>query len=232
MVSIAAIIQHNTSGFATLRENNMVESPADLADLTYGGWGLPLENAILSQLLSCNDAVWNEAQHQEIGYADPLELLQLGRIDFTWIFYGWQGIAADLDGADLDVLMLMDYQDCVPDYYTPILLTSGEMIAEESDVVEAFIHATSRGYRVAIDDPAQAAEILLDAVPELDSDLVRASTEWLSEQYQSDAARWGEQSEEVWQGFTDFLVEHEIITEAFNVTDVFTNDFLPLAQGE
>lgn len=227
VVSIAAIIQHNTSGFATLAEENPLESPADLADLTYGGWGLPLENALISQLVNCDDAEWDTDQHFEVGVADPLELMRLGRVDFAWIFYGWQGISAELTGDELDTLMLMDYTDCVPDYYTPILLTSGTLIEERPEVAAAFVQATARGYEVAIEDPEAAAEILIEAVPELDADLVNASALWLSEQYQADAPRWGEQSEEVWQDFTDFLVEHEMIEEAFDAESVFTNEFLP-----
>lgn len=40
IVSIAAILQHNTSGFASLASRN-VKSPADFQGLTYGSWGTP-----------------------------------------------------------------------------------------------------------------------------------------------------------------------------------------------
>ncbi len=227
IVSVAAIIQHNTSGFATVHANNPVETPADLADLTYGGFSFPdLENPVLSLLLSCDDAEWDEANYLDIGYTDPIELLTRERIDSAWIFYGWQGIRADVEGTELDVIMLQDYSDCVPDYYTPILLTSQAMIDEHPDVVGAFVQATARGYADAINDPATSAEILLEAVPELDEALVTDSAAWLADQYQADAPRWGQQELDIWQGFTDFLAENGLI-EAFDVETVFTNDFLP-----
>jgi ABC-type nitrate/sulfonate/bicarbonate transport system substrate-binding protein len=126
-----------------------------------------------------------------------------------------------------DALMLMDYTDCVPDYYTPILITSQDMIAEHPDVVAAFVQATARGFAYAITNPAEAAQILVDAVPELDADLVVASAEWLADQYQSDAPRWGQQDLAIWQGYTDFLVENGILAEGIDAGAAFTNAFLP-----
>lgn len=227
VISIAAIIQHNTSGFATDSASNPVESPADLAGLTYGGFSFPeLENPVLSLLLSCDDAAWNEDDYLDIGYTDPIELLTRDRIDVAWIFYGWQGIRGETEGTELDTLMLQDYADCVPDYYTPILLTSQTMIAENPEVVAAFVQATARGYANAIADPETAAEILLEAVPELDSDIVQNSALWLADQYQADAPRWGQQELAIWQGFTDFLIDNALIAE-LDVETVFTNEFLP-----
>jgi ABC-type nitrate/sulfonate/bicarbonate transport system substrate-binding protein len=228
VVSVAAIIQHNTSAFATVAADHPVQRPADLAPLTYGGYSQPgLENAMLARLLGCDEAEWDTDHYLDIGLTDPIGLMTHRRIDFAWIFYAWQGIQAEVSGIDLDTIMLMDYLDCVPDYYTPILLTSQTMIDEHPDVVTAFVQATARGYAYAIENPEAAAELLLEAVPELDADLVGASAVWLAEQYQADAPRWGQQRAEVWQGFTDFLIENGIIKGLLDTSAVFTNDFLP-----
>jgi ABC-type nitrate/sulfonate/bicarbonate transport system substrate-binding protein len=227
VVSVAAIIQHNTSGFATIAENHPVENPADLADLTYGGFSFPdLENAMLGRLLSCDGAEWDTNNYLDIGYTDPLELMQRERIDFSWIYYGWQGINAEVSGTELSAVMLMDHLDCVPDYYTPILLTSRTMIEEQPEVVRAFVQATARGYADAILNPEESAQILLEAVPELDEELVQTSALWLSEQYQADAPRWGEQDPAVWEGFTNFLIENGLVEE-LDWENAFTNEFLP-----
>lgn len=228
IVSIAAIIQHNTSGFATLANVHALTRPSDLVGLTYGGFGLPdLENAILHQLLACDGAVWDESNYLDIGFADAIELMKRNRIDSAWIFYAWQGINAEVAGLDLDIVMLQDHADCIPNYYTPILLTNQAMIDNQPNVVNAFVQATARGYAYAIQYPTEAADLLLDAIPELDSDLVKASAAWLSSQYQADAPRWGQQDPAVWQGFTDFLYENGLIAEAFDTSSVFTNAFLP-----
>jgi ABC-type nitrate/sulfonate/bicarbonate transport system substrate-binding protein len=228
IVSVAAIIQSNTSGFATIAGDHSIERPADLANLTYGGFSMPdMENAVLSRLLECDDAEWDEDNYMDIGFADPLELLDRERIDFAWIFFGVQGIRSQVQDRELDIIMLNEYTDCVPDYYTPILLTSGDMVEESPEVVEAFVQATARGYADAIQNPAEAAEILIGAVPELDAEFVRESVAWFAPRYQGNAARWGQQSLDVWQAFTDFMVEFNLIEEAFAVEEVFTNEFLP-----
>ena len=73
------------------------------------------------------------------GFSDPLALLTEGQIDLAWIFYGWQGIQAEQMGIDLDVVMMEDYFDCVPDYYTPVVIASEATIADRPEVVEALL---------------------------------------------------------------------------------------------
>jgi ABC-type nitrate/sulfonate/bicarbonate transport system substrate-binding protein len=228
LVSVAAIIQHNTSGFVTLHDQDPISRPADFAGLRYGGFSQPdLENAILNQLIVCDGGEPGSVEYIDVGYVDPFELMARDRIDLAWIYYGWAGLEGEQRGLDLDTVMLMDYLNCLPDYYTPILFTHQDMIAERPDVVAAFVQATARGYAYAIQHPAEAAEILIAAAPEVDADLIRASADWLAPLYQSDAPRWGQQSLDMWQGFSDFLVENGILAEGINAEAAFSNDFLP-----
>ncbi|MDZ7837529.1 MAG: ABC transporter substrate-binding protein [Actinomycetota bacterium] len=50
MSAIAAVIQHNTSGFASPEYKN-IETPADFEGKLYGGWGSPMEEAMLKGLM-------------------------------------------------------------------------------------------------------------------------------------------------------------------------------------
>jgi ABC-type nitrate/sulfonate/bicarbonate transport system substrate-binding protein len=228
LVSVAAIIQHNTSGFVTLHDEDPISRPADLAGLKYGGFGQPdLENAIIDRLIECDGGEPGSFEYIDVGYVDAFDLMERNRIDFAWMYYAWTGIEGEQRGLDIDAVMLMDHLDCIPDYYTPILITSEELIADQPDVVAAFVQATARGFADAIQQPAAAAEILIEAAPEADPDLIRASADWLAAQYQSDAPRWGQQSEAVWQGFSDFLVENGILEEGIDAEAAFSNDFLP-----
>jgi ABC-type nitrate/sulfonate/bicarbonate transport system substrate-binding protein len=233
VVSVAAIIQHNTSGFVSLHDQDPLSRPADLAGLRYGGFGqADLENAIINRLIVCDGGEPGSFDYIDVGYVDPFELMRRDRIDFAWIYYGWSGIEGELRGLDLDTVMLVDHLDCIPDYYTPILITSEDMIAAQPDVVAAFVQATARGFAAAIQNPADAAAILIDATPEGDPDLIRASADWLAPLYQGDAPRWGQQSVEVWQGFSDFLVENGILEAGIDAEAAFTNEFLPGAVEE
>jgi ABC-type nitrate/sulfonate/bicarbonate transport system substrate-binding protein len=228
LVSVAAIIQHNTSGFVSLHDRAPISRPADFAGLRYGGFGQPdLEKAIINSLIVCDGGQPDSFEYIDVGYVDPFDLMQRDRIDFVWMYYGWSGIEGKLRGLNLDTVMLRDYFDCIPDYYTPILITSEDMIAKQPDVVAAFVQATARGFAYAIQSPADAADILIKAAPEDDPDLIRASADWLAPLYQADAPRWGQQSVEIWQGFSDFLVKNKILDTGIDAQAAFTNDFLP-----
>jgi len=51
IVSLAAVIQHNTTGFAAVAGQG-IKSPADFTGKSYGGWGLPIEKEILKSLIN------------------------------------------------------------------------------------------------------------------------------------------------------------------------------------
>jgi ABC-type nitrate/sulfonate/bicarbonate transport system substrate-binding protein len=212
IVSIAAVLQHNTSGFASAAELN-VTSPADFEGLRYGSFGTPFEAPTLEVLMNCVDGDFNQLEIVNTGFADPLALIAEGQIDLAWIFYGWQGFQAQQQGVNLNVVMMEDYFDCIPDYYTPIVIASEDTIANKPQVVKAFIEALSRGYDFATENSSEAAKLLL--------------ADWLSKYYRADAPRWGEQKKSVWQDYTDWMVEHGILPTPISAANAFTNEFLP-----
>jgi ABC-type nitrate/sulfonate/bicarbonate transport system substrate-binding protein len=226
IVSIAAVLQHNTSGFATAADLD-VSGPADFEGLRYGSFGTPFEEPTLEVLMNCAGGDVSKLEIRQTGWADPLALIAEDQIDMAWIFYGWQGFQAQQQGVDLNVVMLKDYFDCVPDYYTPVVIANEDTLAGRPAVATAFMAALSRGYDYAIDNPGAAAEILLLAAPELDAELVKASQDWVAEYYRAEAPRWGEQKLSVWQDYTDWMVRHGIIAAPIAAGDAFTNEFLP-----
>ena len=50
-----------------------------------------------------------------------------------------------------------------------------------------------------------------ERTPELDSELVHASQEWISEQYIADASQWGYIDPARWDGFYTWLTENNLI---------------------
>ncbi len=225
IVSIAAIIQHNTSGFAS-RTAEGITRPADFAGKKYGSWGSPMERAVIESLMQCDDGNFEAVEFVDVGSSDFFVATERGEVDFMWIFQGWTGIEADIRGIDINTIMINDL-DCVPDYYTPVIITSEQMIEERPEVVRRFLHATSRGYQVAIAQPDEAAALLLAAAPELDEELVMQSQRYLAEQYQADAPRWGEQERETWENFAQWMLDSGQIPRMLDAEAAFTNDFLP-----
>lgn len=224
LVSIAAIIQHNTSGFAAPKDRN-ITSPKDFEGKTYGGWGSPAEEAAMKAIMDPEGGDVKKVKLVNIGEADYFTAVKRD-IDFAWIFYAWTGVEAELRGEPLDMLYLKDYAPEL-DYYTPVLTTSEKVIAENPELVKAFLQATSKGYQYAIDNPEEAAAILTKAVPDLDPELVLASQKWLSPKYKDDAARWGEQKAEIWQNYADWMYNLKLLEQPLDAESAFTNEFLP-----
>ncbi|WP_425454588.1 ABC transporter substrate-binding protein [Gracilibacillus dipsosauri] len=224
IVSIAAVIQHNTSGFAAPVEKG-IQSPADFAGKTYGGWGAPVESAVIDSLMKQEGASVDDVTITNIGNTDFFTAVERD-VDFAWIYYGWTGVEAELRGIDLDMLYLTDYSEKL-DYYTPVITTNETMLEENSETVRSLLAAVTKGYQYAISHPAEAADILIDKVPDLDPELVKASQEWLSPKYQDDATRWGEQRPEVWRNYSDWMFENGLLERELDVESAFTNEFLP-----
>jgi len=225
IVSIAAVIQHNTSGFAS-PEDRGITRPKDLEGKRYGSWGSAIERAVLDALMACDGGDVDQVEFIDIGWADYFTVVERD-VDFAWIFYGWTGMEAELRGTPLNMVMLSDWSECVPDYYTPVIITSEQSIAEKPELVRSFMAATARGYEFAIANPAEAAEILLKHAPESNPHLVRRSQAWLSPHYQAGAARWGEQKLETWQGYAKWMADLELLPRPIDAEKAFTNEFLP-----
>lgn len=223
VVSIAAVIQHNTSGFGSLVEKGIL-SPKDFEGKRYGGWGSPIEDETIKALMETDGGDFSKVEILTTGSVDFFATSEKNA-DFSWIFYGWDGIAAETKGIALNYIDLASYDE-VFDYYTPVIITSEELIENNRELAEKFMRATAKGYQFAIENPEESALILLNNAPELDKELVLASQEWLSERYQAEAEIWGVQKREVWERYTDWLVERELLDEKIDIDQAFNNDFL------
>jgi ABC-type nitrate/sulfonate/bicarbonate transport system substrate-binding protein len=224
LVSIAAVIQHNTSGFASPAAKN-IKSPKDFVGKTYGGWGSPVEKSVIDSLMKKENADVNKVTIINTGDTDFFTAIKKN-VDFAWIYYGWTGVEAELRNEKINMIYLTDYSDKL-DYYTPVLETNEKMIAKDPGTVKAFLKAVTKGYQYAIKNPDQAADILIKAAPDLDPKLVKASQKWLSPKYQDDAKQWGIQKKMVWENYASWMYDHKLLDKKLDANKAFTNEFLP-----
>lgn len=224
ILSIGAIIQHNTSGFASPMNKN-IKSPKDFVGKTYGGYGSPTEKPIIQALMTKEQADVNKVKFLNIGSVDFFTAVKRD-VDFSWIYQGWTGIESELRGEKLNMIYLTDYAKEL-DYYTPVLITSEQKAKQDPETVRKFMKAVSKGYQFAIESPDEAAEILIKAEPDLNPELVRKSQQWLSPRYQAEAKQWGHQERSVWDNYAQFLQKNNLLEGKFNPDEAFTNQFLP-----
>ncbi|MEH7130571.1 ABC transporter substrate-binding protein [Neobacillus drentensis] len=224
LVSIAAVIQHNTSGFAS-PVGKQIQSPKDFEGKTYGGWGSPVEKSVITSLMKKENADANKVKIVNMGDTDFFTAVKRD-IDFAWIYYGWTGVEAEIRNEKINMVYLTDYSNKL-DYYTPVLETNEKMIEENPETVKAFVKAVAEGYEFAIKNPDQAADILIKAAPDLDPKLVKKSQEWLSPKYQDDAKEWGIQKQEIWENYAQWMFENKLLDKKLDAKKAFTNEFLP-----
>ncbi|MCY6485682.1 ABC transporter substrate-binding protein [Clostridium aestuarii] len=222
--AIAAVIQHNTSGFASPKEKNII-SPKDFEGKTYGGWGSPSEEKILKAIMENNGADFSKLKMINLG-SDDFFTVTKKNVDFEWIFYGWTGIESELKGFPINYIELRKL-DKRMDYYTPVIIANEDTLKNNPELVKKFLKATTKGYEYCMEKPEEAAKILVKSVPEIDEKLAVASQKYLADKYKADANKWGEMKEEVWNNYTKFLYEKGLIPKDMDGKEAFTNEYLP-----
>ena len=232
VVSIAAIIQHNTSALVTLASSGLTR-PRDLDGKIYGAFGAPYETAVVGEIIKHDGG---KGQFKSVTLdVDAMQALESHRIDFVWVFEGWEVIQAQREGYKLNVFPIINYG--VPDYYTPNLITSPREMQQEPELLRKFMLATACGYEYARMHAHEAAQMLLDqnsngTFP--DQGLVFASQNYLSPRYADPGRKWGLQDAAAWHGYPQFILNSDGVDDAsgkpihsMNFDALYTNQFLP-----
>lgn len=220
--AIAAIIQHNTSGFISAAEDKIL-SPKDFEGRVYAGWQAPSEEAVLKAVMTAAGADFSKLTM--VG-ATGSGIESMGSdIDIQWEFEGWAVINDRMNGHDINYLPVRELDERL-DYYTPVLITNEEMLERDAETVRAFVAAVKRGYEAAIEDPEGAAEILHKVIPDTDAGFLLESQKFLSSQYSLDSDTWGLMKDEVWDNYTEFMHEYGLIDEVIAAEEQYTNEFI------
>ena len=227
LVSIAAVIEHNTSSLISLTSSGITR-PRDLAGHSYGSYGSDMEKALIGKLVSCDGGDPKAVTYTPMVSDDFRIGLTQHQYDTAWVFDAWETIQLrDIDHEDVSTIGFIDHTDCIPDWYTPIVVTSRKHLDDDPATVKAFLGALAHGYRDAMADPDAAVAALHEASPELDVDLLTRSAEYLSTRYAADPAQWGQQNAQVWDGFVGFLQDNDLAPDDFDVAAAWTDDYLP-----
>lgn len=221
--AIAAVIQHNTSGFATYADKN-ITSPKDFEGKTYAGWGGPGEEAVLKAVMTQSGADFSKL-NMVISDGSGFESLK-NTVDLMWFYEAWDNVKCKLNDFPINYIQVRDLDERL-DYYTPVIIANDKTLSERPDMVRKFLAATAKGYEFAIEKPAESAAILQKYAPDYSIEMLEMSQEYLAGKYMEDADRWGEMKDEVWDNYTDFMVEYGVIDQAIPAAQCYTNEFLP-----
>ena len=227
VTAVAAILQHNTSGILS-RAGDGIDSPKGLEGKAYSTWELPVELAMIRYCMEQEGADFDTVKLIPNTITDEPAALAAHQTDAVWVFYGWSGINAEVEGVDCDYWSFRDLTGEL-DYYTPVILANNQFLEESPDVARAFLAATEKGYRFAIENPEDAAEMLIagDTTGALEDsrELVSASQKWISDQYIADAEQWGRIDPARWGAFYGWLYKNGLTEHDLSETG-FSNDYL------
>jgi ABC-type nitrate/sulfonate/bicarbonate transport system substrate-binding protein len=227
VTAVAAVIQHNTSGIISLKDKG-IDTPKGLEGKKYATWDMDVEKATIRDVMEADGGNFDLVELIPSTVTDEVSALKSGSVDAIWIFYGWAGIACEIAQLDTDYFSFADI-DPVFDYYTPVIVGNNSWMSENPELTRAFINAVSKGYTFAAENPEAAANILMDAAPELkaNSQLIYESQKYLSAEYIADAQRWGEFDADRWSAFYQWLNENSLLENEIDTDCGFTNEYLP-----
>ena len=223
VTAVAAIIQHNTSGFISLKENG-IESPKNMEGYTYATWDMDIEKAILKYIMEKDGGDYSKLKMIPSTVNDVITALQTD-VDLVWIYYAWDGIATKVQGVETNYINLADVDKAL-DFYSPVIIANNDYLESNPDQAKAFLNAVKKGYEYAMENPEDAAKILCEAAPELDIEIVTESQKWLADKYQEDAASWGMIDGERWDGFYQWLYDKGVITQEIPDGMGYSNEYL------
>lgn len=223
ITAVAAIIQHNTSGLISLKENG-IDTPKKMEGFTYATWDLETEQAIMKYVMEQDGGDFSKLNLIPSTVTDVVSALQTN-VDLVWIYYAWDGVAAKLQGLETNYINFADL-DTALDYYSPVIIANDTYLEENPKQAKAFLQAVKKGYEYAMEHPKEAAQILCEAAPELDGEIVLESQIWLAEQYQADAESWGLIDGDRWDGFYRWLYENGVLKQEIPAGTGYSNAYI------
>lgn len=223
--AVAAVVQHNTSGIIS-RKGEGMDTPKGLEGKKYATWDAPIEKAMMENVVEADGGDFSKVELIPSTVTDEVSALESKSVDAIWIFYAWAGVATEVAGLETDYFAFKDINPAF-DYYTPVIIGNNEFLEKEPETAKKFLSAVKKGYEDAIEDPDGAAEILCEAAPELDQELVKASQEYLKDQYIADADRWGYIDPDHWNLFYNWLNENGLTENEIPENTGFSNEYLP-----
>ena len=223
--AVAAVVQHNTSGIIS-RKGEGMDTPKGLEGKKYATWDAPIEKAMMENVVEADGGDFSKVELIPSTVTDEVSALESKSVDAIWIFYAWAGVATEVAGLETDYFAFKDINPAF-DYYTPVIIGNNEFLEKEPETAKKFLSAVKKGYEDAIEDPDGAAEILCEAAPDLDQELVKASQEYLKDQYIADADRWGYIDPDRWNLFYNWLNENGLTENEIPENTGFSNEYLP-----
>jgi putative hydroxymethylpyrimidine transport system substrate-binding protein len=225
VVSVAALVQKPLTSIISLPKAKISE-PADLKGKTVGTAGIDYQDAYLRAILTEAGVGPASVKVRNVGFGFNAALLT-GKIDAALgAFWNYEGQDLKLRGKRPRIIRIEEAG--VPTYNELVLVANESALERDADKIRAFIGALSRGTRDLRRDPDKAIEGLLDANPDLDPELQRASVDvTLPLFFPPEGEPFGWQDPDQWDAFSAWMKDNQLLENAPDPAASFNNDLLP-----
>ena len=202
-----------------------VNEPRDLRGDTIGLPGLFGANYIGVQAMLFADEVnpATDVTFNAIGF-NQVESFASGQSDIVVVYTANEPIVLRSQGFEFNELRVADYVQLIANG----IVTSEETIANNPDLIRAFANAFAKGIADTIANPDEAYEIslkfvegLADQNKDVQMQVLTTSIEFWK------AERIGFSDSQAWENMNELLVKMELIPEPIDLSQAFTNEFIP-----
>jgi putative hydroxymethylpyrimidine transport system substrate-binding protein len=225
VVSVGALVQEPLTSIISLPKAK-ISAPADLRGKTVGTAGIDYQEAYLRTILASAGVNPSTVRVRNVGFGFSPALLT-GKIDAALgAFWNYEGQDLKLRGKRPRIIRIQ--QAGVPTYNELVLVANESTLERDRDKIRAFIGAISRGTRDLRRDPDRAIEGLLDANPDLDPELQRASVKvTLPLFFPPDDKPFGWQDPAQWDEFSAWMKDNQLLENPPDPAASYDNKLLP-----
>lgn len=201
-----------------------VNEPRDLRGKTIGLPGLFGANYIGAQaLLFADDVNPNEVTFNAIGF-NQVEAFASGQSDVVVVYTANEPIVLRSQGFDLNELRVADYAQLIANG----IVTNEDTIANNPELIKSFTRAFAQGIADTIANPEEAYRISLKFVEGLAEQDKNVQMQVLTTSIEFwQAERIGFSDPQAWENMNELLAKMELIPEPIDLSQAFTNEFVP-----
>jgi len=177
----------------------------------------------LRALLNAGKLTEADVTLDAIGF-NQVELVAAGQQDIIVGYSANEPIQLRAQGIAVTEIRVADYAQLAANG----ILASEKIIAENPDLVRAFIGAFLKGLKDTLNNPDEAFTLSESHIPnfsELDADVQKQVLEISIEQWQ--AERLGFSDPQAWENMQNVLLEMGLLTAPLDLSKAFTNEFIP-----
>lgn len=218
VVALAAVFQTNPQALM-FHANQNITGFEDLNGYkVYVGAGAPFWQYISKKF---------ELEVEEYQYTGSLITFIEDEQAVTQSYATNEPYVAELQGADVDYLLIGE--SGYPSYAN-ILYTTEDFLAENPELVKAYVEASIKGWLYYMDNYDEINPMVMELIADPAEDIFRSGAQLLQPfALEGDAIEhgFGYMTEERWQVLIDILTDLELIDIDVEASEVFTTEFIP-----